>query len=424
MVVQASYLRSASRRVRRLAAWQTLAARDFRLLWLGQSVSILGDQFYLVALPWLVLYLTGSSLALGAVMLTATIPRVAFQLIGGATSDYLSPHKLMLASSVFRALVCALLTGLVLLGGIKLWHVYLIAAAFGTADAFFAPAFKSFIPNVLDKQQLIAGNALLSGTGTLTKFIGPSLAGVLIPVIGMGGALGVDTSSFLFVTACLLLIKRPRGRSAVPAQTGPEAHLFASIRAGIRYTLAEPTLRALIIIISAVEFAFAGPFTVGLVSLADIKFAGGPAAYGAMLSTLGGGLLLGTFYAGAVKPQWSIGRTIIPLTGALSIGLALMGLVPNIVCACALTAVMGLVAGYLQVLVAAGLQTLSAPHMLGRVMSVVMLCAYGLTPLSYVLTGALIKASVSFMFGVTGVVLLIVLACCARGQTGHGHAPV
>jgi hypothetical protein len=77
------------------------------------------------------------------------------------------------------------------------------------------------------------------------------------------------------------------------------------------------------------------------------------------------------------------------------------------------------VAGYLQVLVSAGLQSLSAAHMRGRVVSVVMLCAYGLTPLSYVLTGALIKVSVSFMFVLTGVMLLLALVVCALGRTGQ-----
>lgn len=425
MVANALFIRSFTSRVRRFTAWQTLAERDFRLLWYGQSGSILGDQFYLVALPWLVLALTGSGLVLGAVLLTATVPRVAFQLVGGATSDRISPHRLMLASSIFRALVCAVLTVLVLLGTTKLWHVYVIAAAFGTADAFFSPAFKSFIPRVLAREKLVAGNALLQGTATLTKFIGPSLAGVLIPVIGMGGAFGLDTASFLFVAACLLLIKGARGsvqpteQTNAPTTDTPKLTLLASIREGMRYTLNEPALRSLIIIVSAVEFAFAGPFTVGLASLVDLKFAGGPTAYGALLSTLGGGLLLGTLVAGSANPQWSIKRLVIPLTSALGVGLALMGVVPNVVWACVLMGMIGIAAGYLQIIVSTWIQTMSAPHMLGRVMSVVLLCAYGLTPLSYVLTGALTKISVSFMFVSTGLMLLVALAFCAVGRAGR-----
>lgn len=425
MVANATALHSFARRVRGSAAWGTLAGRDFRLLWLGQSVSIFGDQFYLVALPWLVLSLTGSSLVLGAVMLTATVPRVAFQLVGGATSDRVSPRKLMLASSLFRALVCGVLTALVLAGGTRLWHLYVIAAAFGTADAFFAPAYRSFIPSVIEKERLVAGNALLNGTTMLTKFAGPSLAGVLIPVVGMGAAFGLDTASFLFVAACLLLIGGGRAAtSAAPPQTAAKRPgMFASIREGMRYTLGEPTLRGLIIIIAAVEFAFAGPFTVGLASLIDLKFSGGPAAYGTMLTVLGGGLLLGTLAAGALGARLSIKGTVIPLTCAMGVGLALMGVVPGVVWACVLLALVGVAAGYLQIVVATWLQTSSAPHMLGRVMSVALLCGLGLTPLSYLLTGALIKVGVSFMFVATGVLLLVALASCVLGLKGPLNEP-
>jgi MFS family permease len=361
-------------------------------------------------------------------MLTATVPRVAFQRVGGATSDRVSPHKLMLASSVFRALVCGALTALVLAGATRLWHLYLIAAAFGTADAFFSPAFKSFIPSVIEREKLVAGNALLHGTGTMAKFIGPSLAGVLIAFIGLGGAFAADTASFVFVAACLLLIGRARAAGDAAQAAGgaaaPKPNLFASIREGLRYTLTEPTLRSLIIIVSAVEFAFAGPFTVGLASLADIKFASGPTAYGAMLSTLGGGLLLGTLMAGAANnPQRGIKSTIVPLTCLMSVGLALIGLMPNVVWACVLLALMGVIAGYLQILIAAWLQSMSAPQMLGRVMSVAMLCAYGLTPLSYVLTGALTNVGVSFMFIVTGLLLLVALAACAFGWSERKPEP-
>src|ERR1700704_5162053 len=120
--------RSLKTYARRFTAVRMLAGRDFRLLWFGQSVSILGDQFYLVALPWLVLYLTGSGLALGTILLTATLTRVAFQLVGGATSDMLSRRKMMIASSGVRAVVCAALTALVLLNKTHLWHLFIIVA--------------------------------------------------------------------------------------------------------------------------------------------------------------------------------------------------------------------------------------------------------------------------------------------------------
>lgn len=349
---------------RRFSAWQMLSRRDFRLLWLGQSVSILGDQFYLVALPWLVLGLTGSSLALGSILLTHTIMRVAFQLLGGAISDMVSQRKLMIASSVVRAIVCAILTALVLFHKIHFWHLFIVVAVFGMADAFFTPALKAFIPGIIPKENLVAGNSLLSTSSLLAMFLGPSLAGIVISVIGTGGAFAFDTGSFVFVACCLLLMRSPPSPEGAPEQiiaktSARRAQLLRSIGEGLRYTYYEPTLRALLTITAVVEFAFAGPFTVGLASLANVKFAGGAAAFGAMLSSLGGGLLVGTIVVGAMHGRFSFGKTILWLTTGLGFGLTLLGLVPNVIWACVLMVLIGTIAGYIQVLMASWLQTKS-----------------------------------------------------------------
>ena len=407
----------------RLTAWQLLSIRDFRLVWVGQSVSILGDQFYLVALPWLVLHLTGSGLAQGTVLLTGTLTRVAFQLVGGAISDMVSQRKMMIASSVVRAGVCLVLTVLVLSNKIHLWHLFIIVAVFGMADAFFSPALKAFIPAVIDKGSLVAGNALLNTSSLLAMFLGPSLAGLVIAIVGTGGAFAFDTASFVFVAFCFLLMKS-RPSISVPEQTTKKENasrfpLFSSIKEGLSYTFHEPALRALLTVTVVVEFAFAGPFTVGLAALANTKFAGGAATFGAMLSALGGGLLVGTLMVGVTHSRYSFGKSILWLATFLGLGLTLVGLVPNMIWACVLMALIGLVAGHIQVLMASWLQTKSDPQMRGRVMSVVMLSAYGLTPLSYVLTGALVQISVSMMFIATGSFLLIALAFCALGSSGR-----
>src|SRR5574342_9391 len=157
-----------------------LKNRNFRLLWIGESISLLGDQFYMIALPWLVLSLTGNALAVGTVMAMAGIPRALFMLVGGALTDRFTPRKLMISSNLVRMALTALLATLVATNLIQLWMLYVSALLFGLADAFFFPAQTSIVPQLVDRNQLQAGNALIQGTAQLSLFVGPILAGGLI----------------------------------------------------------------------------------------------------------------------------------------------------------------------------------------------------------------------------------------------------
>src|SRR5262245_51338819 len=165
-----------------------LSMRNFRLLWIGEGISLLGDQFYLIALPWLVLQMTGSALALGTILALASIPRAVFMLIGGAFVDRYSPRNVMLGSNAARLALVALMAGLVLTGQMQLWMLYGFALAFGLADAFYYPAQSAIVPQVLPLEQLQAGNTMVQGTAQLSLFLGPVLAGGLIAVLGQGAA--------------------------------------------------------------------------------------------------------------------------------------------------------------------------------------------------------------------------------------------
>src|SRR3954462_8596414 len=130
-----------------------LTVRNFRLLWIGEGISLLGDQFYLIALPWLVLQLTGSALALGTIMALASIPRALFMLVGGAFVDRFSPRRVMFASNLARMALVSLLAVLVLSNNIEMWMLYVLTLAFGTADAFYYPAQSSMVPALLNNDQ-------------------------------------------------------------------------------------------------------------------------------------------------------------------------------------------------------------------------------------------------------------------------------
>ena len=166
--------------------------RNFLLLWAGQGTSLIGDQFSMIALPWLVLILTGDPVQLGIVLALTGIPRVIFMLIGGAMTDRFSQRSVMLASDVLRLGLTAILAAVILTGRIELWMLYVFALAFGTVSAFFIPASSSIVPRIVRREELMAGNSIIQGTASLSVFIGPLLAGGLIALFTAGSVPGSD----------------------------------------------------------------------------------------------------------------------------------------------------------------------------------------------------------------------------------------
>ena len=190
-----------------------LRSRNFRLLWIGEAISLLGDQFYMIALPWLVLQLTGNALAVGTVLAVAAIPRALFMLVGGALVDRFSPRSLMLGSNLVRFGLVVLLAGLVLTGTIELWMLYVMALFFGLADAFFYPAQSAIVPQLVKERDLPTANALVQGTAQLSLFVGPMLAGGLIALFSGGQTTtGSENAMFLRVLVWPSPLTRPHSQ--------------------------------------------------------------------------------------------------------------------------------------------------------------------------------------------------------------------
>ena len=407
--------------VQHIGVLQPLRNRAFRMVWLGETVSMLGDQFYLVALPWLALAMTGSSLALGLVLMAAAIPRAALMLVGGALSDRYDPRRIMIASSVARAALVAVLALLVWTDAVQLWHLYVLGAGFGAADAFFQPAALALVPRLVPEDRLEASNALVMGSMAVTGMIGPALAGVAIAATGTAIGFGIDAMTFLFAVVTLMLIRRPPSASVEPAEQNTEG-TFGAIIAGVRYAAADPQIRMVLLAVTAINLAVVGPFFVGLPALVE-TFESGPLAYGIVLSAFGGAALAGAIGAGSLgaRARMSI---VIPATGiALAIGMILIGLAPS-AWAVALAAIpLGAGVGALQVSGMAWLQRRSEPAYLGRVMSLVMFAIMGLTPLSYAVAGAVAESGLTILFIGSGAGMILLSAATSLTSSWRADAP-
>ena len=194
-------------RAARSPLFAPLAGRDFRLVWFGESVSLLGDQFNVIALSWLVLGMTGSGFALGAILIAAAIPRALFMLVGGVLSDRIPPRDLALASNVIRAMLTTIVAALVLGAQVQLWQLALVGVVFGTVDAIFLPAINTLIPRLVPADRLAPANAVMQGTAQLVGTVGPAIAGFAVALIGVGAAFAIDALSFAVAAGALWLVR-------------------------------------------------------------------------------------------------------------------------------------------------------------------------------------------------------------------------
>ncbi len=367
--------------------FRPLAGRDFRLLFIGETISLLGDQFHFVALAWLTLQITGSGLALGAVLLIAGLPRAVLVLVGGVAADRFSPRSIMLASNAMRAVVVALLTVLVVTGTVELWMLFVLAFVFGAVDAFFWPAQGAMVPMLVGDKELPGANGLMQGSQQLTGLLGPALAGILVAAVGTGWAFGIDAASFAVAALCLALITGGR-RPTVIGEHQPG--LLNTIRSGLAYAWRDPAIRSLIILSAVLNFAINGPISVGIAWLADNQFEGGAQAFGFILAAFGAGALGGAIVAGSLGSVRQLGWLTIAGSIVMGVALGLVAFASTTVVAMALALTIGVAVGFLNVRIVAWLQFRTPEDMMGRVMSLVMLGGVALSPLSMALTGVLV----------------------------------
>ncbi len=411
---------------------RVLRQRNFRLLWIGEGISLLGDQFYMIALPWLVLKMTGDALAVGGVLAVAAIPRALFMLIGGAFTDRFSPRMVMLGSNLFRMIIVTLLTALVIAGSIHLWMLYVLTLIFGVVDAFFFPAQSSVIPQIVDKENLQVGNSIIQGTAQLSRFAGPILAGSLIALLGgrsvapateavytpdlmgIGFALGFDALTF-FISVMTLWRMRIVKSSGDFRNTHQKESVWSAIRVGLFGVWNDIELRTFFLVTMAINVLINGPILVGIPVLADTRFPEGAAAFGILMSAYGGGNLMGTILAGVLPtPRTkSMGSRLLVIISVLGVGVTLLGLTSSISLAVVIGLAMGVSNGYVTIIFITWLQSRTPLSTLGRLMSLLMFAVIGLNPISMSLSGFFMRLDPTATFVGAGVLMTVIVLLAA-----------
>ena len=393
-----------------------LRIAHFRNLWLGSTVSMIGDQFYMVALPWLVLSLTGSGLALGTMMMTAAVPRAVLMLMGGAATDRFAPRTVLLFTTGARTALVAIVAVLTWLDVVQLWHLYVLSMLFGTADAFGLPAGQALLPTLVEREQLTAANAMFSGSMQASSLLGAAPAGIVVSAWGVAPAFFVDALSFIFAIVPLARLPKPQPH---PTHAEERPSVLQSIAGGLRYVWRDPALRSLVLIVAGINLWAVGPVMVGMPVLAKLRF-GSSAAFGTMMSCFSGGALAGMALAGTLKPKRRRGYLFLGFVGGESIGIAAMPLIRAFPPLAVDMALIGVCAGIANVSIIAWIQGHVDHAVMGRVMSVVMFAAMGLMPISLVLAGLVADRHVTGMFiGAGALIMLTTIVAGLSPATRH-----
>ncbi|HEX6968975.1 MAG TPA: MFS transporter, partial [Micromonosporaceae bacterium] len=381
--------------------WAPARLPSFRLLWLGQALSLLGDGFSYIAFSWMTLSLTQSTLALGYVLALQAIPRALLTLVGGSLSDKWSTRTLMMFSSWARAVVMIAVAVMGATGTLTIWMLGAAAAVFGAVDAFFQPARASILPSVVHKDLLAPANALLGVGSRVSAVLGPALGGVVVAATDANVAFLVDGLCFALCGLCIAGIRTiPRVEDEEVGAPVPDTGdtLLARIRAGLRYAWQDPRIRTMLVVDTAVTFCYAGPFTVGFATLAKVELAGGSATLGLLNGALAGGAMLGTLIGGAVGGRPRVGLLIAGLAGWLAVGMAVLGTVDSTVTAIGTVLTMGVAIGFQGVFGVSWIQRNIHGSVLSRVISLDMVLGYAIAPVSLILCGALAQSGTGVMF--------------------------
>lgn len=384
---------------------------NFRWLLGGGLVSMLGDQFSMLALPWLVLSLTNDSLSLGIAVALMGAPRALLILLGGTIADRYSPRRVLLLSKYANAAILLALSGLLMLDQASVALACAAALALGIASAFGIPAGTAILPQAVPPQALQTANSLQMGARQLSLLAGPLLAALVLGahdggqqtgMAALAAAFAIDALTFLF-SAWTLRQVTLRPQAAAAAQG-----MWRDMAAGLSMVWRDLPLRSCYAYWAVVAFFVMGPLQVALPVLAGERLHGAP-ALGLLMGAHGAGTLAGML-ASSLGGAWlrrRFGATLLAVDAIVAILLMALGQIDTAWQGAALLAVTGLLGGYVQVAIFTWIQRRVAPAMLGRAMALFMGIFLGLAPLSAATTGALLRhVSVGELFCAGGALLL------------------
>jgi len=372
-----------------------LRHRDFRLLWIGETVSGTGTAMAAVGVPLLaVTVLHASTMAVAALTAAAYLPWLVIGLPAGAWADRLPVRPLMITCDVLSALLYASLPVAAWLGVLTVFQVVAVAVLAGAVNVLFATAYQVLLPGLVGASGLVEGNAKLQGSAQVASVAGRSTAGLAAEALGAATALLVNAASFAVSAACLLCIRARVTPAPDPGDPAPgRTTVREEITAGARFIAADPYLRPLTLFGAAANLGYTGSTALLVVFL--IRVAGfGPAAAGLLLGASSVGGVLGAAAVRRLAGRLGTARALLLSVpgGTFSLLIPLAGPGPRVLCYLAGAAVPSGAIAIVNVIAGSFRQSYCPPGMLGRVTAGMRFLSFGAIPLGALLAGSLATA--------------------------------
>jgi len=370
----------------KITTFNAFKSRNYRLYFLGQSVSLIGTWMQKTAVSWVIYSLTHDKFMLGVSLFASQFPSFVFSLLGGVVSDRYNRFRVLLATQAASMIQATLLAILILAGHYEVWEILSLSVLLGIINAFDVPARQSLVYEMIDdKKYLPNALALNSSMVNLSRLIGPAIAGFVIETLGDGACFLLNALSFLAVIGSLLLMRLPKYNDVAHSKNA-----LTELREGFSYLKKTPSIGFVIIMLGVISF-FVLPYSTLLPVYAKDIFKGTASTFGILDSVIGLGAFSGAIFLASLKPGSNLKKVLAINTLVFGTGLVLFSHEGNY----PLALVFATVAGFgmmSQVTVSNTLiQTTVEPSMRGRVISFYAMAFFGMQPFGGLLIGAVSK---------------------------------
>ncbi len=354
-------------------AFSALTIRNFRLYFIGQTLSVSGTWMQRIAQSWLVLELTGSGTAVGLVTAVQFLPMLLLAPLGGVVADRFDKRQLLFITQIAAAVLATALGLLVVSDLVELWMVYVLAGSLGLVASVDNPTRQTFVLEMVDRDHLTSAVSLNSVLVNLARVLGPAAAGVLIVTVGLGPCFLVNASTYFAVIVALLIM-----RTSELHTIEPQGRRAGQLREGLRYVRSTPAVLTPLVMMAVIGM-FAYEFQVILPLLAKFTFGGDAGTYATMTACMGGGAVVGGLVTASrrTRPAVALSRTA-ALFGVTQL---LTSFAPTLAITFVAMAVLGATSIGFLALGNATLQLASEPNMRGRVMGLWAMAFLGSTPI-------------------------------------------